>query len=256
MSDSPQSQADRETDALAERFFSQPPQAWEVEPEAWRPSPLTQTERLAMLATVAPVAIGITVAVGWLLLSNPLFAAAEPGPQQQARAEAKAAATAQRATLDATQHGLTALAKAAPIEATAPPAVPQTTPAPNAAAPIAVAPVAAAPVAAARSAATPIAAATRSARPPRAATAPIERGAPAGSPLKRARQALDAGDPRRARELAIEAIGREPTHAAAYIVLAGALDALGDRAAKQAAFRSCAERATDALASACRSLSR
>jgi hypothetical protein len=241
MSEPPQSQADRETDALAERFFSQPPQAWEVEPEAWRPSPLSKTESLAMLATVAPVVIAVTVAVGWLLLSNPLFASAEPEPQAQV--SAKSAAAAPRASHDATQHGLTALAKVAPIEAPVEPrAQPDVQPkvAPPAAEPHPAEPV---PVAAAA----PIA-------PARVAAARV--GVASSTPLKRARQALDAGDAGRARELALEAIAREPTRAAAYIVLAGALDALGDRAGKQAAFRSCAERATDTLASACKSLAR
>lgn len=143
------------------------------------------------------------------------------------------------------------LAKAAAIEPPARAALQPRVPAP---APIATVPRpvdAPAPIAAA-----PIAAAPRTAITPRAAAASAPSAAPGGTPLERARQALDAGDPQRARDLATDAIGREPTRAAAYIVLAAALDALGDRRGMQAAFRTCVERATDALASACRSLSR
>jgi uncharacterized membrane-anchored protein len=74
--------------------------------------------------------------------------------------------------------------------------------------------------------------------------------------ITQARRALHAGDPRRARELAQRAIRLAPTRAAPYIVLAGALDALGDRAAMRATFRSCVDRAQDPLASACQTLAR
>ena len=269
-----ESHADRETEALAERFFSQPPQAWELEPgEGWRPAPLTKNERLAMLATVAPVAIGAAVAIGLFVFSEPLFASAEPNTAPSAKAARATAVEAPRAPQhDATQHGRTALVRAAaqqsaPLE-------------PNAAAmPPAVTPVLAEP-------ATPVivtaklsepstntntaVAATASIVPtrPAAGPTPARLGAtpvptPAraaarasGSALERARRALDAGNPLEARTLATEAIGQDASAAAGYIVLAGALDALGDRAGMQATFRSCAERATDALASACRSLSR
>jgi hypothetical protein len=39
-------------------------------------------------------------------------------------------------------------------------------------------------------------------------------------------------------------------------VLAAALDKLGDRAGKAAAFRSCAQLATDSLAASCKALAR
>ena len=243
-----ESHADRETEALAERFFSQPPQAWELEPgEGWRPAPLTKNERLAMLATVAPVAIGAAVAIGLFVFSEPLFAAAEPNTELTAKAARAAAVEAPRAQQhDATQHGRTALVKAAaqpgaPLEPNAATMPPTNT---------AVATTSIAP--------TPPAAGPTPAWPGAAPVTALPRSvtrAP-GSALKRARKALDAGNPLEARTLATEAIGQDPTAAAAYIVLGGALDALGDRAGMQAAFRRCAERATDALASACRSLSR
>jgi hypothetical protein len=231
---SPTSQTERETEELAERFFSQPPQAWEadVDHDAWRPAPLNETERLAMLATLAPVVIGAAVAAGLFMFSDPLFASAEAGEP----ARATSAMHGERPSVAPTQYGRTALAKAAVIEPTTATAIPTATA-------TAMPTASAAPVEAA--------AHTPTAPPPRAAVARS-----AGSPLSRARRALDAGKPHEARTLATEAIGRNPTGAAAYIVLAGALDALGDRAGMQATFRSCAERATDSLAAACRSLLR
>jgi hypothetical protein len=269
-----QPHTEQEADELAERFFSQPPEAWEVtdEPEPWRPAPLTKGERLAMLATVMPIAIGASVAIGLFVFSDPLFASAEPEAEP---AQAQVAAAAPSPAHDATQHGLTALAKASPIAVAAPAldAVPQpqaaqrveAAPQPQAAPHSAAAPqpseprsVAPTPMAAAASAAPTV---PRVIAPTAHSTKPITstaaaRPASAGSSLARARKALDAGKPHEARALATEAIGRNPNGAAAYIVLAGALDALGDRAGMQATFRSCAARATDALASACRSLLR
>jgi hypothetical protein len=59
-----------ETEALAEeRFFSQPPPAWEIETEDWRAQPLSSLERIAMLTTVAPVMAVFVVAITLMLFS-------------------------------------------------------------------------------------------------------------------------------------------------------------------------------------------
>jgi hypothetical protein len=79
---------------------------------------------------------------------------------------------------------------------------------------------------------------------------------PADVAIGNARRALAAGRAGDARMLAERAVRIDPAHAGGYIVLAGALDALGDRAGMKAAFRNCAARARDALVSACRSLAR
>lgn len=73
---------------------------------------------------------------------------------------------------------------------------------------------------------------------------------------KRARQLLDAGDAQAARDLARDVIRRAPARAEGYIVLAAALDKLGDRSGRNAAFGECTKLATDPLASACTSLAR
>ena len=74
--------------------------------------------------------------------------------------------------------------------------------------------------------------------------------------LDQAHAALDAGDPQQARDLALDAIERRPEQAGGYIVLAGALDALGDKEGKKAAFQRCVEHATDSLVAACKALAR
>jgi Flp pilus assembly protein TadD len=87
------------------------------------------------------------------------------------------------------------------------------------------------------------------------AAPPVEAHTPV-PPVKRARQRLDAGDAAGARDLARDAVRSAPDRAAGYIVLAAALDKLGDRAGKAAAFRSCAQLATDSLAASCKALAR
>jgi hypothetical protein len=56
--------------------------------------------------------------------------------------------------------------------------------------------------------------------------------------------------------LAERVVQLDPARAGGYIVLGGALDALGDRAGMSAAFRKCSENARDGLVTACRSLAR
>lgn len=89
-----------------------------------------------------------------------------------------------------------------------------------------------------------------------AAAPPTRRARKHDSGAKRARQLLDAGNTLAARDFARDVIRRAPARAEGYIVLAAALDKLGDRAGMNATFRECAQLATDPLASACKSLAR
>jgi hypothetical protein len=91
---------------------------------------------------------------------------------------------------------------------------------------------------------------------PAAALPPPRRARKHDSGAKRARQLLDAGNALAARDFARDVVRRAPARAEGYIVLAAALDKLGDRAGMNATFRECARLATDPLASACKSLAR
>jgi hypothetical protein len=231
----PESVAD--DDQLAEQFFSQPPQAWEVALDDWQPRPLSTAERRAMHATFSLVGGGALAAFALLLFSDSLLSA--PAPLSAARERPLAALSA------ATPATVTA---AEPITAPKPVVAPEPDPI---AEPEPVAAVAPAPVALTAAPSLPL-------RGPRRALDRPQRGdrTAVDAVLSQARRALNAGDPRRARELASRAISLAPTRAAAYIVLAGALDALGDRAGMRTTFRSCVQHARDALASACETLAR
>jgi len=202
---------DGEFDVLAERFFSEPPAAWESAHASahddWQPQPMSSIERVAMMTTVAPAMAMLAVAV--TLLSLP----AANGDTAIRRDSAKTVA----------------LSAPAPVAAPVP-----------------------APIAQPQSAiAQPVVSV------PRPATAPQPRRArkqDAGA--KRARQLLDAGDARAARDAARDVVRGAPARAEGYIVLAAALDKLGDRAGMNATFGECARLATDPLASACKSLAR
>jgi hypothetical protein len=89
-----------------------------------------------------------------------------------------------------------------------------------------------------------------------AAAPPPRRARKHDSGAKRARQLLDSGNALAARDFARDVIRRAPARAEGYVVLAAALDKLGDRAGMNATFRECAKLATDPLASACKSLAR
>jgi hypothetical protein len=221
-----------EDEALAERFFSQPPVAWEID---WHAEPMSSLERVAMLTTVAPLMAMIAVAVT-LLISEPFVArSTERG------AVSERSAVIERAVIEPWTHAALVVAPEDSAEP-APPATPFTSPMPV------IEPVPAPSAArAVISEPAPKRAARTAAKPTRTSDAPL---------LARARAALGAGDAAMARELAQLAVQAAPEHAAAYIVLAGAYDKLGDRARMHATFRSCAERAQDALAQACTSLAR
>ena len=218
---------DFDFDPVAERFFSRPPEPCEIVHDDWQPEPLSPLERVAMLTTVAPAMAMLAVAVTWLL-SDPLLAAS-----------AKHAAG---------ESALPTLESIAPemIEAHVPEPLPL-------AAPPVLAVLAAPEAPTAHAVAQPIA---HLAQPMKAARRAGPRRTKSSSPAKRARQLLDAGNAAGARDLAREAVRSTPDRAAGYIVLAAALDKLGDRAGKAATFRSCAQLATDPLASACKSLAR
>jgi len=217
----------RSDDVLEERFFSQPPPAWEIEPDDnWQPEPMSTLERLAMMATVAPAMAICAVAITLLLLSGPSI---EPS-----------------ITLSAASSASPSPVVAPPVEALA-----VSAPAPSGAA--------VAEVVAPEVPPPPLAVAERSAPPSAqrsAGTRAVKSRGRHSSELKRARKLLDAGDATGARDIARDAVRLAPEQAAAYIVLAGAFDKLGDRASMRATFRTCAALATDPLASACKALAR
>jgi hypothetical protein len=208
MQEATQDALELQLEGEAERFFSQPPGAWEVVHDDWEPEPLSSLERVAMLTTAAPGMALLTVAL--TLLCTQAWVPAEP-------------------------------ARAVPVPVPVP-AVAYTPPASEAVVherPLVVREPAPAP-----------------APPAPVVTAPRRTVRRAPSAVTRARQLLDAGHAADARDLARSAIRSAPSKAAGYIVLAAALDKLGDRAGMKATFHSCVEQAADPLASACRSLAR
>lgn len=212
-------------DGEAERFFSRPPAAWEVVHDDWHPEPLSSLERIAMLTTAAPGMAMLAVAIT-LLLSEAWLTAA---PQHSAApAQALAPAYTAPAVSDVVVHEPAPLARTEESpQALVHPPVASSAPITSAAA------------------ASPV-----------PALVPRRSGKRARSPVARAVQLLDAGRTEEARDLARSAIRGAPHKAGGYMVLAAALDKLGDRAGKNATYRSCVELATDPLASACRSLAR
>jgi len=219
-------------DPIAERFFSQPPPPCEVAPgdgaDDWHPEPLSSLERVAMLTTAAPAMALLAVAIT-LLVSEPLLAGSAKNAAREswhalpAPASSTPEPIAPQPPEASAAHGLPPEAPAMALEAVQPVAQPSPT------------------------------------RPQRAKVArsvPAARREKPSPAAKRARQLLDRGDAAGARDVAREAVRTAPERAAGYIVLAAALDELGDRAGKAAAFRSCAQLATDRLASACKTLAR
>jgi hypothetical protein len=224
MQEATQDALELQLDGEAERFFSQPPGAWEVVHDDWQPEPLSSLERVAMLTTAAPGMALLTVAL--TLLCTQAWLAAEP--QERAAPVHAVADVPPPPVSEAVVHERP-LAVREPAPAQAPPA-----------------PVVSAPVA-------PVVTAPVASLTPRRSGRSTKR---APSAVTRARQLLDAGRAADARDLARSAIRSAPGKAAGYIVLAAALDKLGDRAGMKATFHSCVEQAEDPLASACRSLAR
>lgn len=231
MQDTPSNAAEDELDVLAERFFSQPPQAWEIEPEGWQPEPMSSIERLAMLTTAAP-AMALFAVATTLLISEPIVAAPRAPVPAAARAHGDAQAEPAARIREAPAVSGPPAVIAGPQAVSASPEtsvqLPAMSPTPEVA----------------------------RATPHRRARAARGTSSAASPAVTRARKLLDAGDARAARELAQGAIRSAPEQAAGYIVLAGALDKLGDRAGMATAFRTCARVATDKLAAACKALSR
>lgn len=226
MQEATQEALELQLEGEAEQFFSQPPGAWEVVHDDWHddwhPEPLSSLERIAMLTTAAPGMAMLAVAITLLLTEAWLTAA----PQQSAM------------PLQALAHAATAPAFSDAVVHEQPPLPRTEEPSQAARQP----PVAShAPIASAASV---------------PAVVPRRSGKRARSPVTRAGQLLDAGRTEEARDLARSAIRDAPHKAGGYIVLAAALDKLGDRAGRKATFRSCVELAKDPLASACRSLAR
>lgn len=71
MQDATENTGEHEVDALAERFFSQPPEAWTVAHEDWQLRPMSSTERIAMLITAASAVTLLVVAIAWLVGAAP-----------------------------------------------------------------------------------------------------------------------------------------------------------------------------------------
>ena len=222
-----------DNDPLVEQFFSQPPPAaWEVALDDWQPRPLSRGEQRAMFATFGLLGCGALAAFAFLLFPDAWLVT--PAPLRGAGVPLAALSSAQ-------------LELAAPVIAPEPaPPIVASTPVPSAA-------IAAAGAMSEPLANEPAVRAPARARVARNAARSPRRAAPTGL-LAQARRALNAGDARRARDLATRAIALAPTQAAAYIVLAGAHDALGERASMRAAFRSCMQNAQDPLAAACKTL--
>jgi hypothetical protein len=228
-----------ELDVLAERFFSQPPAAWESAHDSahddWQPEPMSSIERVAMLTTAAPAMAMLAVAV--TLLSD-LLLIAVPRPSAQPieapHAHVAAGLLLSNGDVATREDRAKNLALSAPARglAVAPAPVPALVTQPQAA----------------------ISQAAVAARP--SAASPRRRARKHDAGAKRARQLLDAGDAKAARDIARDVVRRLPARAEGYIVLAAALDELGDRAGRNATFGECAKLATDPLASACRSLAR
>ena len=217
MQEATQNPSERDFDVLAERFFSQPPHAWEIEQDDWQAEPLSSIERVAMLTTVAPVMAVLAVATALLF------------PESQ--------------PMSSSAMSVAPLHDESPSFA-GDPQTPLVSALPAAPSPVleAVAQLELKPL-------------ERRVAPLTVAALP-RRSSKTRAAVKRARRLLDAGDPQAARDLARDVVRRAPGEAAGYIVLAGALDKLGDRAGVSATFRTCAQRATDKLASACKSLAR
>jgi hypothetical protein len=259
-----------DSDQLAEQFFSQPPpQAWEVALDDWQPRPLSAAERRAMHATFGLLALGATAALGLALFPDAIVIRPAPLGPESGRSHVALA----QPHADVAQHGIAALAHAgaqlddnmaltdvAPRpeqKAAAPEPQPERVPADQKKESAATATSSVTALAASPSADT-TASTIKTTSPSKKLIAhakPTSRS-PVAAEIERARQALNAGRAGEARYLAERALRSDPAHASAYIVLAGALDALGDRAGMKAAFRNCSAHATDALVSACRTLAR
>ena len=63
MQDATHNPSEYEFDVVAERFFSEPPQAAESDDDEWQLQPLSSFERLVMLMTVAPLIMSIAVTI-------------------------------------------------------------------------------------------------------------------------------------------------------------------------------------------------
>src|SRR6188472_103487 len=67
----PQVHTDDHIDDLAERFFSEPPQAWEDGTAfGWQPRVLSARQSMAIVATAVPIVLGAVAALCLLLFSD------------------------------------------------------------------------------------------------------------------------------------------------------------------------------------------
>lgn len=247
-----QPDAQRDTDALEEEFFSTPPPAYVADIDGWIPAPMSASNRRAMKATLAMLACCALATVAFAAFSEhvfvfpaPLRAHAQlPAPVPAPTHEPPPATPAPELALAAL--ALTQAPALAPALASAAALTPVPAPA--------LAPASASAPAARR--ASPAAASTSPRATRRTPAAARSSASPADDLVKRADRELASGDAREAQQLANQAILIDPKHARAYIVLGGARDAVGDAAGTRAAFRACVQHAEGPLLSTCKTLAR
>lgn len=266
----PNSHAD---DSLEEHFFSQPPPAAvdDLHGLEHRPAALSAGQRRARRLTVAMIgasAVSLLVFAAFrdhfIVRPAELAATGAPAPLPQlpaatAASPSQAPATAPRP--DAGSRLRQAQGALTPATTAATPAVATEESGPTASADEAaedpVPPHAAdttdAPPETPAAAST---ASTKQATAPPQPTPTADRGAPRAHPgraraknprfdklMRAARRAFDRGDAAGAQSKALEAISLAPDRAYAYVLLAAARDALGNRAGAQAAYRRCVQQA-------------
>ena len=225
---------DRDAEALAEGFFSQPPPALlDSAVEAWEAAPMSAANRRAMLATLGLLGGCAAAAVAFALLSDHVMVAPArlAGAANPVVIESWTPKASESAPAAAQQIALVAAPRAA--------APPEDAPADVSAPEVEVAPAAA-----------------KSVREAPAPTAPAVPESEADTLTKRAYRELGRGDAREAEHLANLALMQDGSSAGTYIVLAGARDALGNAEGARSAIRACVLHAKDRLAATCKTLAR
>ena len=86
-------------------FFSQPPEAWEIDQDDWQPEPMSSIQRVAMLATVAPVMAVLAVAIA-LLFPEPQLVSSSAMSVVPPRDERPLSAVETQARLISTAHAV------------------------------------------------------------------------------------------------------------------------------------------------------
>jgi len=232
MSSEKWTEPDRDAEALAEGFFSQPPPALlDSAVEAWEAAPMSAANRRAMLTTLGLLGGCAAAAVVFALLSDHLLVAPAElsGATSPAVLDTWTANTSQSAPAPAQPIALVAAPRmAVPAEQVRAEArEPEVAPA-----------------------------ATGSAREAPAKAAAVTTASESEQLTQRAYRELGQGNAREAEHFANLALLQDGTRADTYIVLAGARDALGNAEGARSAIRACVVRAQDRLAATCKTLVR